>query len=794
VDTRDPTVTTPQLEIPRGKWIGARVRRVEDPRYLTGQAQYVADIALPRLTHAAFVRSDQAHAAITEIDTRQAKQMPGVIGVFTAKDLPQAHLIDSQPLEGLHKTPQPVLASDRVRFVGEAVAVVVADDRARAEDAADSVRVEYDVLEAVTDTLKAMEKDAPRLFENLDSNIVYHTSAAIGDAEGILREADHIFRATYHTNRYMAAPMETRGCIADYHRASKRLTVWSSTQTPHALRGVLAQLLEIPEQMLRVITPEVGGGFGQKISTYPEEVVIPLVALQLGRPTKWIEDRRENLLAATQAKEQVIELEAAVSASGELLALRARCIGDGGAYSFNPASLLVEPMVAATLMPGVYKLKDYAYEVVGVLTNKAPTGTYRGVGWTAGQTARELLFDEICRELHLDPLEFRERNMVAENEFPYRACTGAVYDSGSFRESLKRVAELIDYDRLLESQEQTRAEGRYVGVGLSPYVEPTAFGSEIGFQCGFPVSSYDTARVSIDPSGKVTVAASTSSHGQGHETTLAQVAADVLGVDMEDVIVLHGDTDATPFGMGTYASRSAVIGGGSVALAAQEVRRKLLAIAARMLEVSEGDLILESGSVSVRGAPFRAKSVSEIAHAAYFARDIRSADLELVLAETAFYDPRATYSNGCIGAVVEVDIDTGVVDVRRIAAVEDCGTLLNPLIVEGQIEGAIAQGIGGALYEELLYDENGQPKATTYMDYLVPTASQVPEIIIEHLVSPSPFTVAGIKGMGESGMIACPSAILNAVANALARFNPRIRAMPLTPERVLALTREADGD
>jgi carbon-monoxide dehydrogenase large subunit len=771
------------LAVPRGKLLGARVKRVEDPRFLTGEARYLADLTLPRMMHAAFLRSPHGHAHITSIDTSAAEAMPGVLAVLSGADVETFPLADIVPIEGLAKTPQTVLAIDKVRFVGEAVAVVVASDRYVAEDAVEAIAVEYEELPAVTSVEAALADGAPVLHEALGENVVLRNKRTFGDVDGAFAQAHRVFEHEIHTNRHAAAPMETRGCIAEYERAAGKMTVWSSTQTPELLRITLAPVLGLPAQKLRVVAPAVGGGFGQKMATYPEEVVVTYLARKLGRPVKWVEDRRENLMSATHAKEQVVKLAIAVDQNGHFLAMRARYVGDSGAYSFNSASAVIEPMLAATLMPSVYDVRNYEWDIVCALTNKTPIGPYRAVGWTAGHTARELLIDKIARELGIDPAELRRRNLV--KELPYESCTGGTYDSGNFVQSLDKALETIDYEGFRREQEEARKQGRYLGIGISPYVEPTGVGSEVALQVGLPLGSHDNATVTIDPTGKVTVATSVASQGQGHETSFAQLAADALGATLEDVQIVQADTDRTPFGMGTYGSRSAVIGGGSLSLAAREVREKLLHVASVLLEASPGDLVLEDSRVHVAGSPERGMGFADVAGAAYFAPFVRREGSDPYLSSTRFYDPRATYSNGCFVAIAEVDIETGKTTLHRVLAVEDCGTMLNPMIVEGQVRGAIAQGIGSALLEHLVYDESGQLLTTTYLDFLLPTATEVPRLDVEHIETPSPVTVGGIKGMGESGLIASPAAVLNAIIDAVSPFDPQITELPLSPDRVL---------
>ncbi len=782
------------LGLIRGKWIGSPIKRVEDPRFLTGEAIFSGDISLPRMVHAAFLRSPYAHAKIVSIDTSRAKQMPGVVTVITAHDEQFKPLIDLlPPLEGLQRTPQPLLAKEKVRFVGEAIAVVVAEDRYLAEDAVGELEasVEYEILQAHVDAEKAMDDVENLLFPELGSNVFYRKKDRVGEVDGAFDSADLVVKRTYHTNRVSAAPMEGRACVAKYDKAYGQLTLWLSTQSPHVDRNLLAQSLDISENKVRVIAPDVGGGFGQKQPTYPEELVIAAMARRLGRPVKWVEDRREHLLSSAHAKEQTIYIEGAFKKDGTLLALRAQCIGDSGGYSLNPTSGLIEPSFSATGIPGVYRLRNYEYEIVGVLTNKTPIGPYRGVGWTAGNTAREGLLDAAARELEIDPIQLRLKNMIQADEFPYDNCIHQLYDSGSYVESLNKAAELAGYDDFRKEQAEARKQGQYLGVGVCCFVEPSAFGSQVAAQMGWPLPSHDNASVSMDPSGKVIVSTGLLSHGQGHETSLAQVAADTLGIDVKDIVVQRGDTDNAPWGMGTYASRSAVIGGGSVSKAARDVRDRLLALAGSMLEAPAQDLEIEDSRIFVKGSPQRSLAVSEVAHAAYYNPRIRVEGVEPRLQSTRFYDPPATYSNGTVLAMVEVDTETGITKIRRIIFVEDCGTMINPFIIDGMMMGAIAQGVGSALLEHLVYDSSGQLLTTTYMDYLIPTSAEIPPVETVHIESPSPFTVGGIKGMGEGGVIATPAAVTNAIVDALASFNPQVRDLPLGPDKVFKIVQAA---
>jgi carbon-monoxide dehydrogenase large subunit len=714
-----------------------------------------------------------------------------VYAVLTAADLEHAPLVDLLPIDGLRRTPQPALASDRVRFAGEAVALVLAGSRYEAEDGAELVEVDYEPLAHVVDVESALGDGAPLLFPELGSNAVYRGSRSIGDVDSAFAGAHHVVEHVFRHNRYLAAPLETRGCLASFEASTGELTVWCSTQSPHLLRRRLALATGISEGRVRVLTPDVGGAFGLKIPIHPEELAVALAARAVGRPVQWVEDRRENLVAAPQAKEQTIASELALDADGTFLAFRARFLGDAGAYSFNNASALIEPYLAAVLLPGVYRVRAVSYEVVAAVTNKPPVAPYRGIGWTAGHCARELLIEHAARELELDPAELRRRNMVEPHEFPYESCTGMLYDSGSFRESLDRALELVGYEELRAGQRNAREAGRYVGVGVSPYVEPTGWGTEGSAQASWVLVSHDLARVTIEPSGEITVAVGTPSQGQGHATTFAQLVAETLGCAIDDVHVHANDTASVPISVsGTRASRTAVVVGGAVLQAATTLRERVLAIAGRLLEADPADLEVVDGGIALRDAPSRRVSLREVAEAAYFQPSLRESVPDPSLSVQSFHDPKATYANGCIACVVEVDVETGAVTVVRAVAVEDCGTVINPAIVDGQIRGAVAQGIGGALLEHAVYDEAGQPQASTFLDYLLPTATEVPAIEIDHLCSPSPFTPGGIKGMGESGLIATPAAVALAVEDALAPFGARVDRLPLSPDAVAGMIPE----
>jgi carbon-monoxide dehydrogenase large subunit len=767
--------------------IGARQLRHEDSRLLTGRGRYVADITLPHLLHAAFVRAWPAHARILSIDVGTAAALDGVVAVLTAADFAETTMIDGNWIPGLAKTPQPVLAVDKVRFVGEAVAIVIAEDRYIAEDACDLVAVDYDVLPAVTEP-GAGAVGEPLLAE-LSDNLIYDQQTEFGPTDDSWARATHVFTQHFSQARSTAAPMECRGVVADYDPSVRTLDVWASTQSPHLLRRRLAGATGLPEHLVRVMMHDVGGGFGQKIAAQPEELVVAQAAVRVGRPVKWIEDRREHFLAAPQARDQRVSVELATDDEGNFLAMRATILGDAGAYSFNSASALIESYITARSIPGVYRLPAYSYAIKVGLTNKAPIAPYRGVGFVPGQAARELVIDKAARALGIDRVELRRKNMVRPEDFSYRSCTGLVYDSGSYQESLAKACEMVDYAGFAIEQEKQRANGRYLGLGISPYVEPGGWGSEGMNQIAwhsFP--SNDSARITIDLDGKVTVSVGTPSQGQGIETTLAQVAADVLDVPFDDVRVIFGDTSSAPISMaGTRASRVATVLGGAVGLAAGDLRTRILNIAGMVMEYDSGHLTIVEGMVQASDGGSARMPLGELIQRAFRSSAIRQIDPEPNFNATRFYDPGASYSNACVAVIVEVDIETGGVRVLRLAGAEDCGTVINPMIVEGQFAGGAIQGLGAALLERLSFEPgSGEPQTTSFVDYLMPTSDVVPEIEIAHLASPSPNTWRGIKGVGESGAIGVPAAIAAAVADAIRPLRPArgVSALPLLPQDV----------
>jgi len=756
---------------------------VEDPPLLRGRARFLDDVRLPGMLHVAFVRSPYAHARMLRVNGAPARQLDGVAAVVTPADLDGAPTIvtrSSRPEAGEWR--RPLLPHDRVRYVGEPVAAVVASSRYVAEDACELVDVEYEPLEAVVDAERALQADAPLLHEEHGQNNFAHIEFESGDVDAAFARAERVFRKRFHFGRTHAAPREGRGCVAVW---SDELTVWSSTQMPFLVRSMLAGLYGLQEVRVRVLVPAVGGGFGLKVHLYVEEAILPLLSRLARAPVKWAEDRYEHLAASGHSKEVVCTLELAVGGEGDFLGLRGRFVGDGGAHQGHPWSSLIDPLCAAAMLPGIYSVGVVGYEVDAAATNKCPTTAYRGVGWTAGQTAREALIDDAARALGVDPLELRLRNCLADGE-PSVSATGCRYDGGSYAASIRRVRELVDYDAFRERQRRLRDEGRYVGVGFSPFVEQGGWAAEIAADQGFPGAGYlDSVCVSVEPDGSVTLATGLQSAGQGHETTLAQLAADGLGVRLEDVRVVQGDTAGGGYSAGSWGSRTALVAGGSVLRATGDVREKLLLIAAQELEANQADLQVEDGVVSVRGSPDRSLAVSAVAAAAYAGRVPDG--LDAALTSTRTYDPPATYSNACVACVVEVDVETGHVSVDRLVVAEDCGTVLNPMVVDGQVAGAVAQGVGAVLYEGLPYADDGQFLAGSLGEFLYPTAPELPDVEVDHLATPSPLTEAGIKGMGEGGLIGAPAAVVNAIADALAPLGVEIDRTPLRPCDVLAL-------
>jgi carbon-monoxide dehydrogenase large subunit len=762
-------------------YIGAPLRRREDPALLTGAARFLDDLRLPEMLHMAVVRSPHAHARLADVSSVRAAGMPGVVAVFAARDLPApVPRIGVAPVfPGLDTVTHPLLAAQVVRYAGEPVAVVVAADRYRAEDAAERVDVCYEPLPAVTDPAAALAPGAPVLHPRRTSNLVFSHTVAGGSPETAFRKAAVVLETAMVQPRLAAVPLECRGAAAAYDPGAGRLSVWLSTQAPHGARARIAAVLGLPPERVRVVAPSVGGGFGAKGFVYPEEILTAYAARRLGRPVKWVEDRLEHLTATTHGRGQQVRIRVAASADGRVTGLEADVLADLGAYCLG-ATAAIPPRTALAGL-GAYRIRHTRYRVRGVATTKTPTGPYRGAGRPEAAYYIERMMDLLAARLGLDPAEIRRRNFIAG--FPYTSPAGLVHDSGNYRALLDRALEASGYARWRAEQAARRtAGGRPLGIGLSTWIE-VAGGGEL----------WESGAVRLEPDGAITVLTGSSPHGQGLETALSQIAADALGLAPERITVRHGDTQIIGSGVGTFASRSLTIGGSAVARAAAELREKILRAAARLLEAAPADLVLADGGVAVRGAPGRSTSLAEIARAgtagAGTSGPAADAPLETSLRHAL---DAPTVPSGAHVAVVEVDPDTGAVALLSYTAVDDCGRVVNPRLVEGQIHGSVAQGIAQALFEEVAYDAAGQLLTTNLFDYAIPSAADLPAVAAVSVESPSPLNPLGAKGIGESGTIGAPPAIVNAVADALgAPAASAALQMPLVPERVWRAARAA---
>jgi carbon-monoxide dehydrogenase large subunit len=720
---------------------------------------------------------------LSAVDTAAAQRAPGVAAVLAGRDVagvvePLAPRLDAP---GFAPTICHALSDSRVRFVGEPIAIVVADTAYGAADAGELVRASYELLPVVATIDAALAEDAYRLHADHDRNVLFERRHRHGDVERAFAGAAVVVSETFRHARLSASPLEPRGVIARWD--GDALTVWTGTQVPHIVRAALAQAFGLAERQVRVIVPDTGGGFGQKMHVMPEDLAVAAAARLINRPVKWTETRRENLASASQAREARVEIEAAADARGVLLGLRARIWSDAGSQHIYPLTASLEPMGTATILPGPYRTPAYAYDVLAVATNKPPLGAYRGVGMTMGVFVMERALDLCADRLGLDPAEIRRRNLISRDDYPFPSAADFVYDSGDYPTALALALDLAGYERLVRERDAARRHGRFLGVGIACYTEYTGMGSETYRGRGMiHVPGTEAATVSIDADGSVDVHVSFPSQGQGHATTAAQLVADRLGVPIESVRVVQPDTSIAPPGTGTFASRGAIAQGGAVDGAAKTVRAELIAIAAAALEASPADLELSGGRVSVRGVPGRGLSVADLARTAHSAAPGARPDARVLEATEVFDPPGPTFSGAVHVASVEVDPDTGRVTVRAYTLVEDCGPVINPLIVEGQIHGAVAQGIGEALDERLVYDEEGQLLTGTLMDYVLPVASALPDFAVGHLETPSPLTPGGYKGMGEGGTIGAPAAIANAVADAVRPLGIAITALPILPE------------
>ncbi|WP_326725570.1 xanthine dehydrogenase family protein molybdopterin-binding subunit [Streptomyces sp. NBC_00243] len=772
----------------RQKLVGKSVARREDPRLLSGRGRFVDDIALPGMLHAQFVRSTVAHGEIASVDLTAVRQVPGVVAAFTADDLELGDITAQlgRPLSEFVPTAMPVLARDKVRYVGEPLAIVVARDAYAAEDGLEAARVTYTTLPPVTSEAAALAPGAPLVHAEAVRNTLVDVSLFATDGiDEIFESAPCVVQVESRTGRQNALPLETRGAVAHWDDREEQLVVHTCTQIPHQVRTVAARSLRLDERAVRVVVPDMGGGFGQKCVVGREEIAAAAAALRLRRPVKWIEDRKDALSASFLAREQHYQVRAAFDTDGRILGLDADVVCDMGAYSCYPFTAGIEPLMASAEMPGVYKVPAYRVRGRAITTNKAPTGPYRGVSRPQYVMVVERLFERAARELGLDPVEIRRRNVITD--FPYTGVNNITYDPGSYLESLNLCEQLVKDEGWYGKQDAARAEGRHIGIGYACFSERTGYGSAAFAQRKMQVvPGFDISEVRMDTSGAVTVTTGTMSHGQSHETTMAQIVADELGLDIAKVRLHQGDTDRITYGFGTFASRSITVGGSAVRLAAAKLGDKLRAIAGARWDIDPDDVELTDGAARRRDGASDVLTFEDIADIAYLRAHLLPKDIEPGLTAAATFDVfnDGTFSNATHGVVVELHEGTGQVEILRYVCVEDCGVAINPQVVEGQCRGGIAQGIAGALFEQVTYDDQGEPSATSFMDYKVPTAHEIPDVLIHHLETPSAFTETGAKGAGEGGTIGAPAAVLNAVNDALRATGVELDNTPVTPETV----------
>jgi carbon-monoxide dehydrogenase large subunit len=797
-----------QVAEPEAKrWVGGGILRKEDPELLTGQGRYVDDIALPGMLWLSFVRSPVAHATIANLDTTAAKQLPGVVAVFTGQELAEEwaaampcawpianRTLPEEPTDDARVPDHWPVAKDRVNFMGEIVAVVVADSREHAADAIEAVEVDYDELPVVTDIMEALEDSSPVIHDALGSNNAYTWGFSNGDVDRVFAEAPVVVRQRYYHPRLIPNAIEPRGVVVQPVPAQGEYTIWSATQIPHILKVLLALTLNISEAKVRVIAPEVGGGFGSKLNVYAEECIALAVARRLGMPIKWTEERSEGYLATIHGRDVIQDMEVAATEEGKTLGFRVKLYADFGAYLQLVTPGI--PILGAWLYHGVYEAQAYGFEATGVFTNKTPTDAYRGAGRPEATYAVERIMDALAHRVGKDPAEIREMNFIPPFDEAREVVSGLSFDSGNYHVTMEKAKRLVGYDEVRREQQANdgRRDGKLLGVGFSTYIEMCGLApSQLLAALKYGAGGWEAATIRCHPTGKVTVITGTSPHGQGHVTTWSQIAADALGVDPDDVDVLHGDTAVSALGMDSYGSRSAAVGGEALYRAAEKIRAKARTIAAHELEVAEEDLEWKDGKFQVTGAPDRAKTIPEVAFAAWTAHAL-PVEVEPGLEATAVYDPpNFTFPSGAHVCVVEVDPETGSTRIDRYVAVDDCGTVINPMIVDGQVMGGVAQGIAEALYEEALYDENGTLLTGNMSTYRIPSAAELPGMTLDREVSPSTTNNLGIKGIGEAGTIAAPPAVLNAVADALRFVGVEFIDLPASAERVWRAVQEAKG-
>jgi carbon-monoxide dehydrogenase large subunit len=787
------------------KTVGKPIRRTEDPRLIQGLAHYVDDVRLPDTLHAAFLRSIYAHARIKSIDTTAAQKLPGVVAVYTGKDVQKIGVVPcAAALPDLKVPEHRVLGMSKVYFVGHPVAVVVAETKAAARDALDLIEVDYEELPVVMDEEKAADPKSPVIHEQFGTNIAYKLTSGEGDVDAALKKSDKVIKQKLLNKRLAPIAMEGRGVLARYFPGEQELTIWTSTQIPHLARTQIAIMVGMAENKVRVITPEVGGGFGSKLNVYAEEAMLGWISMQTGRPVKWIEGRRENMMSTIHGRGQTGYVEIGCMKDGTITGLRYNVFADMGSYFqlLTPAM----PTLTGLMLSGCYKIPAIQINITATFTNKMATDAYRGAGRPEATYVVERAADLVALELGMDPVEVRRKNFPQPNEFPFKTATGLFYDSGNYQGALDKALKMADYTKLREEQKKARKEGRIMGIGISTYVEICALGPS----SAMPAGGWESATVRIEPTGKVTILTGASPHGQGEETSFAQIAADELGVSINDSTVIHGDTAIVQYGIGTFGSRGLAVGGVAVYMALQKLKAKAAKIAAHMLQCesatfTDGKFCASGGKSDEVPAPDmpvaeapgaslpqphpsgKTVTIQEIALAAHIAKSLPE-DMEPGLSATAFYEPKNfTFPFGTHIAVVDIDPETGEIHFQRYIAVDDCGKQINPMLVAGQIHGGIAQSMGQALFEEIVYDETGQLITGTLMDYAVPKAVMIPHLELESTVTPSPVNPLGAKGVGEAGTIGATPAIVAAIVDALAPYGVRHIDMPIKPEVVWQL-------
>ena len=778
------------------RYMGNSVLRKEDPALVTGHTNFTDEIRLPGTLHFALLRSPHAHAKVTNIDISAAKERPGVVAVFTGEDFAEDWVVGiptGWPVTEDIKIPDHwPLARGEVNHAGDGVAVVVATDRYLAQDALEFIDVEYEVLPAVVDVEAALQEGSPLVHEELGTNQCYVWPLGTGDVDKAFEEADVVVKGRYIQQRLIPSAIEPRAVVVNPEPVTGDLTIYSSTQVPHFVKDILAIMCGVPETRLRVVAPDVGGGFGGKLNVYAEEALALVLARKLETPVKWVEDRSENHLASTHGRGQVQHIELAAQRDGKILGMKVRLLADMGAYL-----QLLTPGIAifgAFTYPGLYTFDAYSFECTGVFTNLTPTDAYRGAGRSEAAYAHERIMDDLARELGMDPAELRLKNLIPPFDEPTTTPAGVMYDSGNYEECMRRALDLADYDELRAEQKRRRENGdaKQLGIGIGNFTEsgglsPSKVAAGVRLQSG----GWEAASVRMFASGKVEVVTGTSPHGQGHVTSWSQIAADAFGIDVDDVEVVHSDTKAAPYGRDTYGSRSLAVGGVALSLACGKVVDKAKKVAAHMLEAAEGDLEFEGGRFSVAGSPDQNVTIQDVAGAAYLADNLPDGMEPVLSADHVFDPPNFTWPYGTHVCVVEVDTETGMVTIPKYVAVDDCGPVVNPAIVDGQLHGGIAQGIAQALYEEAVYDEEGNLITGTMVDYLIPGAPEIPNMILDRTETPSPTNPMGVKGIGESGAIAAQPAVINAVIDAVSHLGVTHVDMPASPWKVWQAIQDA---